>query len=56
MSRAAFFMRRETLTLPSSRKKRLISPAIIGTAYVENRTPKLSSKPAIAFKNPMQAS
>ena len=41
------------LMLPSSRIKRLISPAIIGTAYVEKRTLKLSSKPLIAFKSPI---
>ena len=56
MSRAVFLSARETFTLPSSRKKRLISPAIMGTAYVEKRTPKRSSKPEIAFKSPMQAS
>ena len=32
MSRAVFFIARETLMLPSSRKNRLISPAIMGTA------------------------
>ena len=47
---------RETLMLPSSRINRFISPAIIGTAYVENLTLKFSSKPLIAFKSPILAS
>ena len=47
---------RLTFTGPSSRRKRRISPAILGTAYVENATGWLRSKPRMAFISPMQPS
>ena len=47
-------MERETRSELPSRRYRLISPKIIGTAYVEKRTPTERSKLSIAFKSPMQ--
>ena len=56
ISFAVCLIARDTFRLPSSRMNRLISPAIIGTAYVENLVSNFSSYPAIAFKKPIQAS
>ena len=53
---ASAFAHLETFTAPSSRRKRLISPMIMGTAYVEKRTPYASSNPATAFKKPIAPS
>ena len=39
MAFASAFIARDTFMLPSSRMNRFISPAIMGTAYVEKRTP-----------------
>ena len=47
---------RLTLTAPSSRRKRRISPAIFGTAYVEKHVPNCSSKPCMALRKPTQPS
>lgn len=41
--------------MPSPRRNRLISPAIMGTAYVEKRTLKLMSYPLIALDQPQRA-
>ena len=45
---------RTAFTAPSSRRKRRISPAIFGTAYVEKQVPYAKSKPLTAFKKPRQ--
>ena len=50
---ASSFKVRLTFIMPSSRRNRFISPAIIGTAYVEKRTPYELSKFFIAFTRPM---
>ena len=38
---------------PLSRKCRLISPMIVGVAYVENSTPRSASKRSIDFSSPI---
>ena len=50
---ASSFKVRLTFIMPSSRRNRFISPAIIGTAYVEKRTPYELSKFFIALIRPM---
>lgn len=45
---------RLTFTIPSSRRNLLISPVIIGTAYVENATSISRLKLSIAFISPIQ--
>lgn len=44
---------RLTFTIPSDRRNRRISPAIIGTAYVEKQTSNEGSNLSIAFNSPM---
>ena len=50
---ASSFKVRLTFIMPSSRRNRFISPAIIGTAYVEKRTPYELSKFFMALTRPM---
>ena len=47
-------MERETRSEFPSRRYRLISPRIIGTAYVENLTLNERSNPSIALISPTQ--